>query len=407
MSSRSDVLREVVRHLSTAISTATLYRPEHPQVKRLCGLALKSLQSLQIPESGLSLLFVEDEMIADGKNIGRSLYIHRLARLLRQWQIGHLKILPRLVSDELLQLVTQLSTPQAGAVVRPSANLRLGQVQVRYRERDSATGTTLPADIPDSEIPAPELEVELEDFYIQAAFQEKHPEIEALDEQDLARFSDICEAVRKRRKLHVVGISEIVARFIATFTCEAGSFLALAPLRKLDEYTFVHSINVCTLNIAQAMALGISGQRLHDIGVSAMLHDIGKLFVPEEILTKKGKLTEEEWAIIRQHPEKGVRYLLDTPGVPRLALVVAYEHHMKFNGSGYPPRPPGNMPHIASQITTVSDFFDAMRTERSYRGAMEVHNISQVLLQLSGSELNPQLTDNFLRVLMAVTRQDQ
>jgi len=406
MNTRSDILREVVRHLSTAISTATLYRPEHPQVKRLCGLALKSLQALQIPESGLSLLFVEDEMIADGKNIGRSLYIHRLARLLRQWQIGHLKILPRLVSDELLQLVTQLSSPQAGASVRPSVNLRLGQVQVRYRDPDSATATKPPADLPDGEVPAPELEVELEDFYIQAAFQEKNPEIEAVDEQELARFSDICEAVRKRRKLHVVGISEIVARFIATFTSEAGSFLALAPLRKLDEYTFVHSINVCTLNIAQAMAFGISGQLLHDIGVSAMLHDIGKLFVPEEILTKKDKLNEEEWAMIRQHPEKGFRYLLDAPGVPRLALVVAYEHHMKFDGSGYPARTPGNMPHLASQITTVSDFFDAMRTERSYQNAMEVHNVSQVLLQLSGSALNPQLTDNFLRVLMAVTRQD-
>jgi len=404
MKTRTDVLREVVRHLSTAISTATLYRPEHPQVKRLCELALKSLQALQIPESGLSLLFVEDEMIADGKNLGRSLYIHRLARLLRQWQIGHLKILPRLDSDELLQLVTQLSTPQAGASVRPSANLRLGQVQVRYRDPDSATATTPPANIPDNEGPAPELEVELEDFYIQAAFQERHPEIDALDERELARFSDICDAVRKRRKLHVVGISEIVARFIATFTSEAGSFLALAPLRKLDEYTFVHSINVCTLNIAQAMALGISGQLLHDIGVSAMLHDIGKLFVPEEILTKEGKLSEAEWAIIRQHPEQGVRDLLEAPGVPRLALVVAYEHHMKFNGSGYPPRPPGNMPHLVSQITTISDFFDAMRTERSYQGAMEVHQISQVLLQLSGSELNPMLTNNFLRALEAVTR---
>lgn len=406
MSSRSDALREFVRHLSTAISTAALYSPDHPQVKRLSSMAVRSLQGLQIPESGLSLLFVEDELVADGKNIGRSLYIHRLARVLRQWRIGHLKVLPRLVSAELQFLITQLATPRPGATVRPSDNLRLGRVEVRYRDRQASGDDGLdPGETPEAEPPLSEQQ--LADLEISSAFSEEHPGIEDIDEQELARFSDICEAVRKRRQLHVVGISEIVARFVATFTSESGSFLALAPLRKLDEYTFVHSINVCTLNIAQAMALGISGQLLHDIGVAAMLHDIGKLFVPEEILTKQGKLSEEEWQVIRTHPERGARYLIDTPGVPRLAIVVAYEHHMKFNGSGYPARPLGNMPHLASQITMVSDFFDAMRTERSYRGSMEVHNISQVLLQLSGSELNPQLTNCFLQVLEAVSRQTE
>ena len=408
MSSRPDVLREFVRHLSTAISTATLYSPDHPQVKRLCGMALKSLQRLQIPDKGLSLLFVEDELIADGRTIGRSLYIHRLARVLRQWRIGHLKCLPRLVSDELQLLVSQLATPRPGATIRPSDNLRLGKVEVRYRNPDASDRQGGDGSGPAVASAAEELsEQELADLEISAAFEEEIPGVEAIDEEDLARFTDICEAVRKRRKLHVVGISEIVARFVATFTSEAGSFLALAPLRKLDEYSFVHSVNVCTLNLAQAMALGISGQLLHDIGVSAMLHDIGKLFVPEEILTKTEQLTDAEWQIIRTHPDAGARYLLETPGVPRLALVVAYEHHMKFNGSGYPARPLGNMPHLVSQITTVSDFFDAMRTERSYRGAMEVHQISQVLLQLSGSELNPQLTNNFLRVLQTVTQQNQ
>lgn len=393
---RPERLRNFIRHLATALSTASLYRADHPQVKRLCDQAMACLADEEIPPEGLSLLFVEDELVANGRSLGRSLYIHRLARTLRQWHIGHLKLLPEVGSIELQRLVAQLATPKAGASVRSSANLRIGKVEVRYREDqndDEAGGE-------------PELSPEEEaDLEIAAAFEERTPGIEEIDEEELARFSDICEAVRKRRKLHVVGISEIVARFVAAFTSEAGSFLALAPLRKLDEYTFVHSINVCTLNIAQAMAVGIRGQLLHDIGVSAMLHDIGKLFIPEEILTKKEQLTAEEWEVMRKHPDLGARYLLEMPGVPKLAIVVAYEHHMRFNGSGYPPRPQGMVPHIASQISTVSDFFDAMRTERSYRGAMEVHNISQIMLRLSGSELNPQLTQSFLRLLERVTSQ--
>jgi len=393
---RPEQLRDFIRHLSTALSTASLYRADHPQVKRLCAQAMASLEHLHIPEAGLSLLFVEDELVANGRSLGRSLYIHRMARALRQWHIGHLKLLPQLTVVELQRLVAQLASPQAGASVRSSANLRIGKVEVRYQKSEDD----------EDFLPQPELTPEEEaDQEIAAAFEEKTPGIEEIDDEELARFSDICEAVRKRRKLHVVGISEIVARFVAAFTSEAGSFLALAPLRKLDEYTFVHSINVCTLNIAQAMAVGIRGQLLHDIGVSAMLHDIGKLFIPEEILTKKEQLTAEEWEVMRKHPDLGARYLLEMPGVPKLAIVVAYEHHMRYNGSGYPPRPQGMAPHIASQISTVSDFFDAMRTERSYRGAMEVHNISQIMLRLSGSELNPELTHSFLRLLERVTSQ--
>ena len=105
--------------------------------------------------------------------------------------------------------------------------------------------------------------------------------------------------------------------------------MALVPLREMDEYTFTHSLNVCILNLAQGMSLGFKGQLLHDFGIAAMLHDVGKQFVPEEILNKPGNLEEDEWEFMRQHTLRGAEYLLNNPGIPRLAVICAFEHHMK------------------------------------------------------------------------------
>jgi HD-GYP domain-containing protein (c-di-GMP phosphodiesterase class II) len=151
------------------------------------------------------------------------------------------------------------------------------------------------------------------------------------------------------------------------------------------------------------MALGIEGQLLNDIGVAAMLHDIGKLFIPEEILTKTGKLTAEEFEIMKQHPVKGARHLLETSGVPRLAVIAAYEHHMKFNLSGYPNVASDWQQNLCSHMTMISDFFDALRTRRSYREPVPLKEISAMMLDMMGTDLHPALTRNFLRIISGLT----
>lgn len=217
--------------------------------------------------------------------------------------------------------------------------------------------------------------------------------------EELAKFLDIYEQVQKKGKLSVTGIYDVVTGFVRAFKQDADSLLAFAPVRAMDEYTFTHSTNVCILNLAQAMALGIDGSLLHDVGIAAMLHDIGKLFIPDEIINKPGKLTDEEWLIIKQHPVKGAQHLLDTPGVPHLAVVTAYEHHMKFNMTGYPAAPTDWRQNVCSQMTTISDVFDALRTKRAYRGALEWEEVAGTLMGMAGTDLHPVLTKNFLKVL--------
>jgi HD-GYP domain-containing protein (c-di-GMP phosphodiesterase class II) len=214
---------------------------------------------------------------------------------------------------------------------------------------------------------------------------------------------EIYEAVKNSRRLQVVGLSEIITGFINIFASYADPLLALVPLRNMDEYTFTHSLNVCLLNLAQATALGIEGQMLHDIGLSAMLHDVGKLFVPEDILNKPGKLDAREWTLMQQHPVRGAEFLLDTPGVPRMAVINAYEHHLRFDLRGYPHVKFTWQQNLCSQITGISDLYDSLRTRRPYREPIPREDVMTSIEALSGTQLHPMLARNFLQLIRKIS----
>ena len=223
-----------------------------------------------------------------------------------------------------------------------------------------------------------------------------------ISQEELARVIEIYEAVRRGRRLQVVGLSEIIAKFIDVFAQHVDPLLALVPLRDMDEYTFTHSLNVCLLNLAQASSLGIKGELLNDVGLAAMLHDIGKLFVPVEVLNKPGKLTDQEWQLMRAHPVKGAEYLLGHPGVPRLAVINAYEHHLRYDLGGYPQMKAGWQQNLVSQMTTISDIYDALRTRRPYREPLSLQEVLKQILELKGTQLHPLLVENFAYLMCKV-----
>ncbi len=385
---RLQSLNKFLRQVVTALSTASLYTLEHRQVGRLCTGAHAHLLQALAEDAELSLMLVEERLIVDGQPLEESLSLARFAQALKARHIGHLKILPGISVREIRDLVGALSrrSGQPGPI-QSTENLRFGTVSVRLssgggkaRTGSAGVGTPRPRRLDD------------------------------ISDEELSSFISLFEGVRSHRKLNIVSICDLVAGFIDgfkltgfidTFKKEAHPLLAMAPLRALDEHTFLHSTNVCVLNLAQALTLGIDGPLLHDIGMAAMLHDIGKLFLPEELLHKQARLSEEEWELVRTHPVRGARFLLETPGIPRLAVVTAYEHHMHHDFSGYPRVPRGWRQNLCSQITTISDTYDTLRTDRSQSGALGHREISAYLRELAGSELHPDLTRNFLALLEA------
>jgi HD-GYP domain-containing protein (c-di-GMP phosphodiesterase class II) len=202
----------------------------------------------------------------------------------------------------------------------------------------------------------------------------------------------------------MVGLEDVVVSFITTLKQEANVLKVVSPIKSHSEYTYAHNTNVAVLSIFQAETLGVQHDLLHDIGMAGLLHDIGKMFVASEVLEKEAKLNDEEWVQMKKHPVYGAMYLATLPDIPKYALVAAYEHHMKFNGLGYPAtRRKGRTQHIISQIIAISDFFDALRTDRPYRKALDVPVIVGIMNDSSGKDFNPLLVENFLRSLKKVS----
>ena len=191
-------------------------------------------------------------------------------------------------------------------------------------------------------------------------------------------------------------ISEIVSVFLEQIQ-EGGSPLnMLASLKSFDEYTFTHAVNVGILTMSLAESFGFSGSHLKDIGTAALLHDVGKIQIPEEILQKKGALDSGEREIMEGHSINGARQLMKIKDLPRLALIVALEHHLKYDGSGYPHVKGKWQANIVSQIVSIADVFDALRTKRPYREAMSPDDVERILHLGSGVSFNPFLLEPFL-----------
>jgi putative nucleotidyltransferase with HDIG domain len=175
--------------------------------------------------------------------------------------------------------------------------------------------------------------------------------------------------------------------------------LPLLQLKEFDQYTTTHSMNVAVLSMALAEFLGLSATDVRTFGIAGLLHDIGKVKIPLEVLTKPGRLTEEERALMNEHPVAGARMLLDLQEDLDLAVVVAYEHHIMINGDGYPVRHYARDCHHASKLVHVCDVYDALRTRRPYREAWSLEKTLGYLQERSGLEFDPELCDRFVRMM--------
>ncbi|HET8712428.1 MAG TPA: HD domain-containing phosphohydrolase [Gemmatimonadales bacterium] len=175
--------------------------------------------------------------------------------------------------------------------------------------------------------------------------------------------------------------------------------LPLLQLKEFDQYTTTHSMNVAVLSMALAEFLGLSATDVRSFGVAGLLHDIGKVRIPLEVLTKPGKLTDEERTLMNEHPVAGARMLLEVEEDLDLAAVVAYEHHIMINGGGYPILHYARDCHHASKLVHVCDVYDALRTRRPYREAWSFEKTLGYLQERSGLEFDPELCGAFVRMM--------
>jgi putative nucleotidyltransferase with HDIG domain len=356
-----------------ALATMVLYGDGHPARERALDVAYAGLADLQAASARQVFTFLGDEVVHGSEPL----------RELRGWEwsarlvaagVQRLELDEDVTREELEGLLEEILARMTLAVPPDSPEIR--QLR-RTRIRFGHVGIRGEVDEPDTQTAT--LDYSLADEV--QAIRWMHAEVERDRPVPLLE----AEAVVRSLSVAMHGDSQIV--------------LPLLRLRSHDEYTTTHSMNVSVLTMAMAEFLGYPGSDIRAFGVAGLLHDIGKVRIPQDILNKPGKLSEAERAVINQHPIEGARIILDSEKKLDMAAVVAYEHHLMHDGGGYPALHYCRTCHSASRLAHVCDVYDALRTHRPYRAAWSSSAVLNYISERAGTEFDPDVAHSFVRMM--------
>jgi HD-GYP domain-containing protein (c-di-GMP phosphodiesterase class II) len=204
------------------------------------------------------------------------------------------------------------------------------------------------------------------------------------------------ENFEKNQTLTLYGIRQVMRKVIEDVVENRHALIHLTDIRAYDEYTFGHSINVCLLSVMIGAKFPLTEQELFELAMGAILHDLGMMQIPSNILSKSEPLLPDERKLIQEHTEKGFDILRRVGPIPLVSAHVAYQHHENFNGSGYPRGLLGDDIHLYSRIVAVADLYDAITSDRPYRKAFPPHEAYEIMLASKGTKLDSRLVDAFL-----------
>jgi len=370
-------LAQIIKTFNAAIISSRLYSFEHPQVKRYIEETFIELDRLLMIRQEITLIVVGNNLVFRNQTIqGNGPNVRQFINILQEKKIDHISFLANLPKSSLYALIQDLSSSKTSEL-KSTEYIKLGKVEVNVEDNSLS-----------------------QDQLSSEEYSEKMDQLLSLRDTTLQEIKEIYNSIKQSKKrIDVRGIENMVSTFIKGFAHGVNPISMLAALKSADEYTFTHVINVCILTMSQAESLGFSGEKLFQIGVASVMHDAGKLFIPEEILNKPGALTLEERAIIETHTTKGARYILGLEDIPQVAVLGALEHHIRYDGTGYPAMQKKWSPNIVSQMIAIADVFDAMRSRRSYKEPKSKESIIKILQEDKGTAFNPFLVDNFIKLI--------
>jgi putative nucleotidyltransferase with HDIG domain len=220
---------------------------------------------------------------------------------------------------------------------------------------------------------------------------------------DLAEESEAIQYIHRQvasnENVPLVEAEAVVRSLSVALHTDGRLLMPLLKLKSFDQYTTTHSINVSVLSMAVAEALGHNPRDVRTMGVAGLLHDLGKVRVPPEVLSKPGSLSPEERELLERHPTDGARIILNSDRRLTLPAAVAYEHHIMINGGGYPRRHFNRDCHYASTVIHVCDVYDALHTDRPYRAAWPSAKALHYIERRADREFNPVVANAFIAMM--------
>jgi putative nucleotidyltransferase with HDIG domain len=371
-------MKDPVRFLaafSQALSTTGLYGEDHPATARAVDGALERLQELQGADGHLQFTFLNGEVLFGSDTIPTLENWEWCTRLIRAG-IERMEFNDTIPPEQFTRFLAHLavrlgmrSASTADLWQMGASAIRVGQITV---------GDTM----------APTTEAKLAVAALTYSLREERETVEWLHQE-----------VQSGAKVPIVEADAVVRSLSIAMHADQAMLLPLLQLKEFDQYTTTHSMNVAVLAMALGEYLELGAATVRALGVAGLLHDLGKVCIPRDILIKPGKLTDAEREVIRDHPIVGARMLLASPDSMDLAAVVAYEHHIMLDGGGYPSLHDARGAQYASRLVHICDVYDALRTNRPYRQAWESERTIAYIEGRAGVEFDPAIARSFTAMM--------
>ncbi len=357
-----------------ALAAMTLYRDGHPARARTLDAAYQELLDLQADTARPLFTFLGDQVVY-GQMPLRELKEWDWGRRLAEAGVQRLEFADQVTRDDFEGFLDEVLARVSLSMIDTTESRQMRRTSIRF----GAVGLRGEADHAPGTLPTATISFSLG------------------EEADTLRW--LQHEVQTTGTVPLVEAEAVVRSLAVAMHGGRQIVLPLLQLKEFDQYTTTHSLNVAVLSMALAEFLGLAARDVRAFGIAGLLHDVGKTKIPIEVLTKPGKLTDEERALMNEHPAAGARLLLDAEEDLDLAAVVAYEHHIMINGGGYPALAYPRACHHASRLVHVCDVYDALRTRRPYRDAWEFEQVLGYLGERSGLEFDPELVSAFTRMM--------
>jgi putative nucleotidyltransferase with HDIG domain len=359
-------VEDLVRRLAAALRAAELYAPQHPLVQRSVTALTNELTTYLTEAQAVVIGIIGDDVVVNETRLGRgSASLTGFVRGLRDREIEKITFHRAITPEEIKTFLSEV----ADRLARTPLLDRLAARGVRR----AVVGKLSVEDTPQDAIG------------IAAARRVYRMAVSSAE--------TLWGQAKAGEKPNPDDARKIIDSLANIVTQDRTSLMALTALKKYDNYTFTHMVNVAALSMAQARALNLDGPLLREFGFAALMHDIGKVNTPLEVLNKPGKLTEEEFKVMKRHVVDGAHILRRTPEMPALAPVVAFEHHLRQDLSGYPENIGHRKLNLCTQIVSIADVFDALRSNRPYREGLATSRIRSIM----GEQGNPAFNQTLLR----------
>ena len=364
--------------LAQAIAAMSLYEEGHPARERALDAACTCLHDLQEVTPFAQFNFLGDEIVMDQRPIDA----------LKNWDWGsrfgaagiqRMELLGPVERDDLEAFLDEAYQRLSGDPVN-TAEVRQGRPSnIRYGAVGIRGGGDTESDLDGEEAATATIAYSLSE------------EVDAV--------GWLHSELKDRKDLHLLEAESIVRSLSVAMHGDQAFVMPLLKLKRFDQYTTTHAMNVSILAMSLAENINLSPNEVRALGMSGLLHDLGKVTIPDDILNKGGKLTDQERAVMNRHPVEGARMILETEDQLDLAATVAYEHHIKIDGGGYPTMSHARRCHQASDLVHLCDVFDALRTDRPYRDAWPTSMVLSYIEEGAGAEFEPDLARTFVQMM--------